>query len=176
MKKSVLMTLGALMALVVAVTPVWADCDKHGKDCDGKQCSLKDKSCDKKDCDKPCCDESSQCPIASKLMKKAKFFLKNQKEIGLSEDQVAQITALKMATKKSSIKMKADMEIFELDLMERMSAPKLDVEGANAMLDQAAAGWGAGAKATLADYAKLKAVLTDAQMAKAKEIWMKDEK
>ncbi len=170
MKKIMAFSFVLFLALGLVVSPVFAECAMCEK---GKQCSVGDKNCSHgSDCDK----DAGQCPIASKLMKKAKFFLANQKEIGLSEDQVAQIKAIKMATKKNMIKGQADMEIFEMDLSEMMSAPKVDLTAANTMLDQASAGWGTAAKATLADYAKLKAVLNEQQMAKAKEIWMKNDK
>lgn len=171
MKKKSLFIMALFLALSVVAMPVFADCDKHGK-----QCSLKDGAdCGKGDCDKGDCD-TNQCPIVSKIMKKAKFFLKNQKEIGLSEDQVAQIKAIKMDTKKSSLRQSAEMEIFKMDIEDKLSDPKLDVEGLNSMLDQASSGWGTGAKASVATYVKLKAVLNEQQMAKAKEIWMRDNK
>ena len=94
----------------------------------------------------------------------------------MSDDQVAQIKAIKMETKKAYIHASADMEIFDLDMEDKLSQPKVDVEGLNAMIDQASAGWGSGAKNMVATYAKLKAVLNDQQMAKAKEIWGKDSK
>lgn len=160
--------LGLLMMLSLAGAPAFAD--KH---CEGGRCPFSDK----KECakEKECAGEG-ECPIAGKVMKKAHFFLSNKDAIGLSEEQVSQIKAIKSATKKSMIRSKAEMEIFQMDLMDKMSEPVLDLEGLNASIDQASAGWGAGAKATLADYAKLKAVLNDGQMAKAKEIWAKNEK
>lgn len=167
MKKSIGFLLGLLMMLSLAGAPAFAD--NH---CEGGRCAF-----DKKDCGKEKdCDGEGECPIAAKLMKKAKFFLSNKNEIGLTDDQVSQIKAIKSATKKSMIRSKAEMEIFQMDLMDKMSEPVLDLEGLNATIDQASAGWGTGAKATLADYAKLKAILNEGQMAKAKEIWAKNEK
>lgn len=168
MKKSVGLLLGLLMMLTLAGAPAFAD--KH---CEGGRCPFSDK----KDCgqDKDC-DKKGECPIAAKVLKKADFFLSNKSEIGLSDDQVSQIKAIRLGTLKSMIRSKAEMEIFEMELMDKMSQPSLDLEGLNASIDQASAGWGAGAKATLADYAKLKAILNEGQMTKAKEIWTKKEK
>lgn len=167
MKKAGWVLIG-LTALFLMAAPVFADCQMHGKDCAGKQCSLKGGSdCGKGgDCDAP-------CPIASKLLKKAHFYLENQTELGLSEDQVKQIKAIKAQNKKAAIKAKADMEIAQMDMMEKLSETKVDVEALNAMVDQASSGMAAGAKATIADYAKLKAVLNEQQHAKAKELWKK---
>lgn len=169
MKKLRLLLLAVMFGFsVFLASPVMAE---HGSD---KECSLGHK-CEGADCEK--CNEGkecSECPIASKIMKKAKFFLENAKEIGLSDDQVAQIKAIKLDTKKTGIRMKAEMEIFKMDVEAKMSETPLNVEGLNAMIDQATAGWGAGAKASIATYVKLKALLSEAQMAKAKEIWLKD--
>jgi hypothetical protein len=141
-------------------TPVLAEHDG------GKMCSMCKMNKDAEDC--------NQCPIASKILKKAKFFLANAKEIGLSDEQVAQIKAIKMETKKTNIRTEAEMKIWKMDLDAKLSEPTVDVEGLNAMMDQTMTGWGTGAKASIATYAKLKAILTEAQMAKAKEIWMRD--
>jgi len=164
MKKAHLFLLVFLFGFIaLTATPVMAE---HGGD---KQCMMG------KDCKK--CEEgkdSSGCPIAGKIMKKAKFFLKNAKEIGLSDDQVAQIKAIKLDTKKTSIRTEAEMKIGMMDMEAKLSEPKVDVEGLNAMIDQGMAGMATGAKASVATYAKLKAVLTEAQMTKAKEIWTRD--
>lgn len=166
MKKTMGFLMGVLMLLSFAGVPAFAD-----HDCKGGRCPMKEMSCPHGKC-----EDKGECPIAAKLMKKAGFFLSNKAELELTDEQVSQIKALKMATKKAMIRAKAEMEIFEMDLLDRMSQPVLDVEGLNAQIDQASAGWGASAKATLADYVKLKAVLSDKQMAKAKEIWVKNEK
>lgn len=140
-------------------------------DCKGGQCPMKNAQggCGKSG--GSCGNKEYQCPIVAKLMKKAHFFLENQKEIGLSEDQVQAIKAIKIEAKKSYIRQEAEMKIFEMDLDQKLSEPKVDVEALNAMMDSASAGFAQGGKATVASYAKLKAVLKDDQMAKAKEIW-----
>ncbi len=163
--------LSLLLILVLALSltaPVFANCGHCPKD---QECPMQ-KDGYRKDAD----DESGQCPIAGKLMKKAHFFLKNADEIGLSEAQTAEIKAIKMEAKKASIRQAAEMQVFEMDLMEKMGATPLDVEGLNAMIDQASAGFASSAKASVASYAKLKAVLTEEQTKKAKEIWKKDSK
>ena len=81
----------------------------------------------------------SGCPIAGKLMKKAGFLLKNADEIGLSDDQVEKIKTIKDMAKRDEIHGKADMEIFMMDLMEKLGEDKVDVEGINALLDTGSA-------------------------------------
>lgn len=173
MKKTTLWILALMLVGSIMTLPAFADCDKHGK-----QCSMSGgkSECGKGDCDKSDCGSCEGCPILGKIMKKAKFFLSNQKEIGLSEEQVAQIKTIKLEAKKAGLRQAAEMKIFEMDIDAKLSNPKLDTEAINAMLDQASSGWGAGAKASVAEYVKLKAVLNEQQMAKAKEIWMKDSK
>jgi hypothetical protein len=119
-------------------------------------------------------DEEYKCKITEKLIDKAKFFLKNADEIGLTEEQVNTIKAIKSQAKKSNIRAEADMKVFEMDLKDKLSESTLDLEGLNAMIDKSAEGWKESAKAMVSDYAKLKAVLSDEQMKKAKEIWKRN--
>jgi hypothetical protein len=115
----------------------------------------------------------SGCPIMNKLMKKAHFLLSNQAEIGLSEAQVAEIKNIKLWAKKSMINKEAQMQVFMIDMETKLSEETLDMEGINAMIDKGTADMAQGAKETVDAYAKLKAVLTPEQMAKAKAIWKK---
>lgn len=138
--------------------------------CEGGKCSLKKKwggECGK--------SKGSQCPITGKIMKKAHFFLENQKALGLKEDQVKAIKAIKMDVKKTEIRQTAEMQVFYLDLKSKLSEPKVDEAGLNAMIDSMSSGMVASAKASVAQYVKLKSILSDEQMNKAKEIWMQNE-
>lgn len=165
MKKIYALMLALFLGLGTFALPAMAGHDGHGAE--QKMCKM----CDKKDCDGMDCDYD--CPITAKIMKKAKFFLANQKEIGLSDEQVAQIKAIKLETKKGYIRTKAEMEVFMLDLDAKLSEPKIDEAAIGTMFDSASAGWSTGMKSGVATYLKLKAVLNEAQMAKAKEIWSK---
>ena len=108
-----------------------------------------------------------------KFMKKAHFFLENQKELGLKDDQLQTIKSLKIEAKKAYIRQMAEMEVFKLDLDQKMAEPKVDVKALDDMIDGMAAQMSAAAKVTVNSYAQLKAVLSDEQMGKAKEIWTK---
>lgn len=131
----------------------------------GKECPYGDK----KQCDK---GQEAQCPLVAKFMKKAEFFLANQQQIGLSAEQVGQIKALKTEEQKAYIRAMADMQVLHIDIDAKMSEPKVDVAAISALIDTGMTGMTAGAKATVNRYAQLKGVLTDEQMAKAKEIWL----
>lgn len=123
------------------------------------------------------CEKSSecdgQCPILSKLLKKADFFLDNQTEIGLSDEQVKQIKDLQLWGKKQAIMGEAGMKTMALEVKSKLSEKKIDVDALNAMIDQGMAEWGKSAKETLNNYVKLKAILSEEQMEKAKAVWMK---
>ena len=118
----------------------------------------------------------SQCPITNKFMMKSHFILENKSEIGLTEDQVKAIKALKLQTEKDSIKQTADMKTFMLDLQSKLAEDKVDVEGTNALIDKSFASASEGAKSNLAAYAKLKSLLTPDQVTKMKALHEKMEK
>lgn len=169
MKKHLSIVSLMFVAFLFTALPVSAECPMGDKQCAMKQGCKHGSS---KDCD----GEKYQCPVTGKFMKKAEFFLDNQKEIGLSEDQVKTIKALKADVKKSYIRQTAEMQIFDMDIQNKMSETPVDVPGLNTMIDNASTGMAASAKATIESYAKLKAVLKDDQMEKVKEIWGKKEK
>ncbi len=139
--------------------------DAHGPN---GQCTMSSSQCQKSD--------ESPCPVANTFFKKASFLLDNQKEIDLNEEQVQKIKTLKLEVKKRMIRQGAEMQVFAMEIEDKMHQPEVDVEGLNAMIDQAASGFAQGAKATVTDYAALKALITKDQMAKAKEIWMNQSK
>ncbi|MBI2094390.1 MAG: hypothetical protein HYT88_06700 [Candidatus Omnitrophica bacterium] len=154
--------LSGLALMAMAVGPVWADYCPHGRQCPMATHQRMDD--DKAECG---------CPILSKVLKKSKFLLEYADEIGLSEQQVAEIKAIKLEAKKTSIRVAAEMKVFELDVQAKMSEPKLDVEGLNAMIDTASQGMSTGAKASVATYAKLRGLLSEEQQKKVKELWKK---
>lgn len=117
-----------------------------------------------------------QCPVIGKFMEKAHFFMSNKEEVGLSDDQVAKIKELKLAVKKIHVRQEADMKLMFLDLDAKMSEPKVDVEGINAMIDQGSAGMSASTKEVIQAYADLKSVPTQEQMEKLKAIWWSKKK
>ncbi|HRK62337.1 MAG TPA: Spy/CpxP family protein refolding chaperone [Candidatus Omnitrophota bacterium] len=124
-----------------------------------------------------CCKKGgSECPIVSKLMKKAGFYLENADAIGLTEDQVSQIEAIKSAAKKEMILAGAQMEVAMMDMGAKLKTDPVDVEGLNQMIDANLAGMSAGAKKAVQQYADLKQVLNADQKKKAKEVWKNAEK
>ena len=135
----------------------------NGK-CKGKECPLKT--------EKECC----QCPITDKFMKKAHFLLEQKSEVGLTDDQVKTIKELKLQMEKDSIRQSADKKTFMLDLQSKLSEDKVDIEGANTLIDQNFAAASAAAKSNLATYAKLKSLLNPDQIKKMKTLHEQMEK
>ena len=111
-----------------------------------------------------------ECPVTDEFMSAAHFYLENEKELSLTEEQVESIRALKLERKKAYIHQMADYQVFGLDLYQKLSEPKVDVSGTNTLIEHQAATMVTSAKETVAAYAKLKSVLTGEQMAKAKEL------
>jgi hypothetical protein len=94
----------ALFAITVGAQPPAGkeNCDKpYSKDCDKKY---------KKDCDKSKKDWRSS---------KHRFdILKYTEELGLSDKQVAKIKDIKSAYKKETIRLRADIDVLQVDLKE----------------------------------------------------------
>ena len=111
-----------------------------------------------------------ECPVTDEFMSAAHFYLENEKEIGLTEEQVESIKAMKFERKRVYIHQMADYQVFGMDLYQKLSEPKVDVSGTDTLIEQQAAAMVASAKETVAAYAKLKAVLTGEQQAKVKEL------
>ena len=114
--------------------------------------------------------EGGQCQVAGKFTKKAHFILENQKELGLTDQQVTTIKELKLQAERDGIQQNADREIYLLDLRSKLGEDKIDVEGTNALIDKNFLSAAAAEKANVQAYAKLKSTLTPEQITKMKEL------
>lgn len=137
----------------------YADCQMHGSSCE-KRCDM---------------SSADMCPVISKFLKKADFLLTNQKAIGLTDDQVMAIKALKLKVDKIVVAEDAGMKTFALDLNAKLSEPQVDIEGIGAMIDQGMTGMAAQTKEVVAAYAEMKGSLSAEQVTKAKALWMEKE-
>ncbi len=117
-----------------------------------------------------CGHASSPCPIAAKFCQKVCWILEHKDELGLTDDQIAQIKALDLEVEKNSIRGMAEMQIFALEMENRLGQDKVDVEALESMIDSGMAGMALGAKSTVKAYADLKAIITPEQKAKAMEL------
>ena len=113
--------------------------------------------------------------LESKLFHKARFYLNRADEIGLTDEQVDKIMAIKLNAKKESIRRGADIEILKLDLFSALKEPKIDVPSVNKLIDQKYDIKKAGAKYMVQAFADMKSVLSQEQHDKVKALW-KDKK
>ena len=60
------------------------------------------------------------CPIVGKFFSKAHYLIERQQVLGLSEQQVGDIKALKLEMKKAAVRQVADNQIFMLDLWQKL--------------------------------------------------------
>ena len=159
--KKIFISMIALAACAFMTAPAYAECSMKG----GAGCTDKGHGQMAGD------DEDYQCPVTAKFFKKAHFFLGKQDELGLSNEQVETIKALKMDVKKIYIQQMADMQVWMLEIEAKMSAEKINVDELNGLIDKGTASMTDSVKKVVAAYAKLKAVLSADQAAKAKTLW-----
>jgi len=78
---------------------------------------------------------------------------------------------LKVGVKKAYIHQAVENEIFALDIGQVLSQPKLDNNAVGTLIDQHAVSAAKMAKDTVTSYVNLKAILSEEQLAKAKELY-----
>ncbi|MGD9014843.1 MAG: hypothetical protein PVI33_02315 [Candidatus Omnitrophota bacterium] len=105
------------------------------------------------------------------VVMKAYMILKNQDELGLSDDQITKVKDLKLQYKKDTIKQDAEIEIIALDIKSKMYEESVDLEAINALIDQKYELKKAKAKSLVAAYTQLKSILTEKQLDQLKELY-----
>jgi Spy/CpxP family protein refolding chaperone len=109
--------------------------------------------------------------LADMFVFKAHFILANASDLGLSDDQMDKIMALKYGFKKSVIKNDADIESLVLDIKEELRKAEVDVAAVNTLIDKKYAAKAQRAKEIVSSCVSLKKVLTKEQMGKLKDLW-----
>lgn len=113
-----------------------------------------------------------QMRLDDKFFHKAHFVLIFADEIGLSEEQIDAIKALKHETKKKLIQYEADIEVLALDIKAKLyEKPPLDVEGTHALVDQKYEIKKAKVKHLVSSFAELKSIVTEEQWIKLRNVW-----
>lgn len=105
-----------------------------------------------------------------KVFSKAHFILKNREELSLSEEQVKQVTDLKIAAKKELINRKAEIEILGVDIKAKMCGDEIDIKAVNQLIDKKYELKKKKAKYLVKTYAELKNILTEEQKQSLKAI------
>lgn len=109
------------------------------------------------------------------LFKKCHFILMNKEELGLSEEQVDKVVALKTKAKKDNIMKEAEIEALAIDVKAELWKDEIDLNAVNKLIDTKYDLKKQNAKNLVASYAELKKILSESQMDKLKELWKKCE-
>ncbi len=108
-----------------------------------------------------------------KIFHKAKFMLKNEDELELSDKQVDKIKEIKFATKRELVKRSAEIDLVKIDIKEKLYKDKVDVAGIDPLIDKKYELKKEKAKYLVKQYAALKGVLTDKQLDEMKALCRK---
>ena len=114
--------------------------------------------------------------IKEKFSKKAHFFLKNQEELELSDEQIEKIKDLKIKAQKDIIRKNAELEILALDLKSGLWKDTINTNKVNKLIDKKYDLKKEKAKSLVNAYAALKNILTKEQKEKMKGLWKKCKK
>ncbi len=109
--------------------------------------------------------------LEKKFCMKAHMIVEHADELGLSQEKVDAIKALKTETKKSLIRQDAEIEIIGMDIEEGLHAYPVNVEAVNKLVDQKYELKKAKTKALVEAIAKLKSQLSQDQYDKLKTLW-----
>ena len=130
-------------------------------------------------------DEGAYCPgmkmgqgygmgnkidFGKKLLYKAGFIIENADDLGISDEQLQKIRALKMDVKKTLIKNGADLELLVLDIEAELIKDEINVESISALIDKKYGIKSQEAKSLVSAYAELKKIITKDQMKKLREL------
>ncbi|MFC1624182.1 Spy/CpxP family protein refolding chaperone [Candidatus Omnitrophota bacterium] len=123
------------------------------------------------DCGKSKGKGHSSKGLDEKIFYKAHFILKNEEELGLSDEQVKEIKDLKIKTKKDLIKSKAEIELAALDVKTKLWEDVIDTEAISGLIDKKYELKKAKVKSLVEAYAALKNILTEDQKKTLKSLW-----
>ena len=114
--------------------------------------------------------DSEKMGLDEKFTKKAHMVIANQEELGLSDEQVDQITQLKISLMKSIIEQNAAIEILAIDIQSELYKDTIDLDKVNALIDKKYELKKQKTKDTVAAMAEFKNVLTDEQCKSLKKM------
>lgn len=114
--------------------------------------------------------------LSSKFYMKAHMILKNEDELGLSEEQHKMIKDLKVAIKKQIITKKAEIDVIAVDIKSMLYDDKIDTAAIDKLIDQKYELKKEKAKILVGAYATLKNSLKEDQLDKLKGLYKECEK
>lgn len=114
--------------------------------------------------------------IKDKFFKKIKMMYVYQDEIGLSDEQMDKIKAIKIDLKKDLIMKKAQIQVIMVDVKAALYEDEINVEAVSALVDKKYEIKKAKMKKLIQAYADVKKILTQDQMDNLKKICMDQKK
>ena len=85
---------------------------------------------------KGCCPKGGDGGMMMHYLKGAKFYLKFEEKIGLSESQVEKLKTIRDDSEKSAIKMKAELKTLMVDLKSVLGEDKIDLSQAKSLIEK----------------------------------------
>ena len=113
---------------------------------------------------------NNKCCFAEKFFHFAHLALENHEELGLSEDAVKKIRELKIGTKKSLIRNRAEVELLMVDVISKLHTEKPEISEINKLIDKKFDIKKAGMKKLIAGFVGVKKLLSKEQMKQVKAI------
>lgn len=116
------------------------------------------------------------CKMMSKMDRgdmfscKAHFIVEKASELGLSDDQVEKVKALKYSAKKNLIKKDADIETLALDIKEALGKDEVDLNAVSSLIDKKYAVKAERTKDLVKACVNVKKILTNDQQKKLKDL------
>ena len=112
----------------------------------------------------------NKCCFAEKFFHFAHSILENHEELGLSEESVKKVRDLKIGTKKSMIRNRAEVELLMVDVISSLYQEKPEISEINKLIDKKFEIKKAGMKKLIAAFVGIKKLLSKEQMKQIKAI------
>ncbi len=109
--------------------------------------------------------------LEEKYFGKVHFLFQNKAELGLTDDQLDQIKAIKFDVKRAMIDADAKKELAALDMEQELHKDQPDLAKIDSLIDQKSTIKAESAKSLVRSLLGTKAVLSAEQQAKAKELY-----
>ena len=112
----------------------------------------------------------NKCCFAEKFFHFAHSILENHEELGLSDEAVKKVRDLKIGTKKSLIRNRAEVELLMVDVISSLCQEKPDISAINKLIDKKFDIKKAGMKKLIASFVAVKKLLSKEQIKQVKAI------
>ena len=112
----------------------------------------------------------NKCCFAEKFLHFAHSILENHEELGLTDVDVKKVRDLKIGTKKSMIRNRAEVELLMVDIISSLYQDKPEISEINKLVDKKFDIKKAGMKKLIAAFVGIKKVLSKEQIKQVKAI------